>query len=44
MERRLALANVADPDPPSAYRVLFGTHPSTVERIGDARRRYERAR
>ena len=34
LERRLALANVADPDPPAVYRLLFGTHPSTVERIG----------
>jgi STE24 endopeptidase len=34
LERRLALANVADPDAPAAYRFLFGTHPSTVERIG----------
>lgn len=34
LERRLALANVSDPDPPGWYRFLFGTHPSTVERIG----------
>jgi STE24 endopeptidase len=36
LERRLALANVADPDPPGAYRFLFGTHPPTVDRIGMA--------
>jgi STE24 endopeptidase len=36
LERRLALANVADPDPPDAYHFVFGTHPETVERIGIA--------
>ena len=36
LERRLALANVADPDPPGVYRFLFGTHPPTVDRIGMA--------
>jgi STE24 endopeptidase len=36
LERRLALANVADPDPPDAYHLVFGTHPETVERIGIA--------
>jgi STE24 endopeptidase len=34
LERQLAIANVSDPDPPAWYRFLFGTHPSTVERIG----------
>jgi STE24 endopeptidase len=34
LERRLALRNLSDPDPPSLFRVLFGTHPSTLERIG----------
>jgi STE24 endopeptidase len=34
MERRLALVNLSDPDPPAALRWLFGTHPSTIERIG----------
>jgi STE24 endopeptidase len=34
MERRLALVNFSDPDPPAALRWLFGTHPSTMERIG----------
>ena len=43
LERRLALANVADPSPPAGYRFLFGTHPSTLERIGVGRA-YERRR
>jgi STE24 endopeptidase len=43
LERRLALANVADPEPPAVYRFLFGTHPSTVERIGTGLA-YERGR
>ena len=30
------LRNVSDPDPPDAYRLVFGTHPTTVERIGIA--------
>ena len=34
MERRLAQVNLSDPDPPAALRLLFGTHPSTIERIG----------
>jgi STE24 endopeptidase len=34
LERRLALANVSDPDPPRAFHLVFGTHPTTVERIG----------
>jgi STE24 endopeptidase len=34
MERRLALVNLSDPSPPRALRWLFGTHPSTIERIG----------
>jgi STE24 endopeptidase len=33
-ERRITIRNVGDPDPPSVYQVLFGTHPTTVERIG----------
>ena len=31
---RLAAKNVSDPDPPAVWRFLFGTHPSTVERLG----------
>jgi STE24 endopeptidase len=33
----LARRNVSDPDPPGWSRLLFGTHPSTVERLGLAR-------
>src|SRR3954449_13491846 len=36
VERKLALQNVADPDPPGWIQLLFGTHPSTVDRIGYA--------
>jgi STE24 endopeptidase len=34
LERRLALRNVSDPDPPALTHILFGTHPTTAERIG----------
>jgi STE24 endopeptidase len=34
LERELALANVVDPGPPRLYQALFGTHPTTLERIG----------
>ncbi len=34
LERSLALRNVSDPDPPGLLQALFGTHPTTVERIG----------
>jgi STE24 endopeptidase len=33
-ERRIALRNVSDPDPPAWSHALFGTHPTTLERIG----------
>lgn len=36
-QRRIALTNVADPDPPGWRQWLLGTHPTTVERIGIAR-------
>jgi STE24 endopeptidase len=36
MERRLALVNLADPDPPRAFAWLFGTHPPPIDRIGAA--------
>jgi STE24 endopeptidase len=36
MQRRLALVNLTDPDPPGVLRWFFGTHPSTMERIGAA--------
>ncbi len=37
-QKRIAITNVSDPDPPAAARVLLGTHPSTIERIGRAER------
>ena len=33
-QRRLAVQNVSDPDPPTLLHVLFDTHPTTLERIG----------
>jgi STE24 endopeptidase len=33
-QRRLAIQNVSDPDPPELLHVLFDTHPTTLERIG----------
>jgi STE24 endopeptidase len=36
LQKRLAVTNVADPSPPSLLHLLFGTHPTTVERIGSA--------
>jgi STE24 endopeptidase len=36
VERRLALQNLSDPDPPGWLQLVFGTHPKTVERIGYA--------
>jgi STE24 endopeptidase len=35
-ERRIAVRNLADPDPPAWIHSLLGTHPSTVQRIGIA--------
>lgn len=32
--KRLATTNVSDVDPPEWVRVLYGTHPTTLERIG----------
>jgi STE24 endopeptidase len=34
LERRLAITNVSEPDPPGILQLLFGTHPTTRERIG----------
>ena len=34
LERRLAVQNVSEPDPPELLHSLFGTHPTTLERIG----------
>jgi STE24 endopeptidase len=36
LQQELAGRNLADPDPPQALHFLFGTHPTTVERIGEA--------
>lgn len=37
LQLRLARSNLSDPDPPAVARLLFGTHPTTLERIGAAR-------
>ncbi|WP_051836222.1 M48 family metalloprotease [Streptomyces sp. NRRL WC-3742] len=37
MQRRLAVANVADVDPPRVLELLFATHPSATRRIAAAR-------
>ena len=34
LERGLTLRNLADPDPPKLLHELFGTHPTTRERLG----------
>lgn len=34
LERSLAIRNISQPDPPTLWHVLFGTHPTTIERIG----------
>jgi STE24 endopeptidase len=36
LQQQLAQRNLADPDPPGVYTFLFGTHPSTIDRIGAA--------
>jgi STE24 endopeptidase len=36
VERKLALQNLGDPDPPGWLQLVFGTHPATVDRIGYA--------
>lgn len=38
-QRRIAVQNVADPDPPGWFHFLQGTHPTTLERIGAAEAR-----
>jgi STE24 endopeptidase len=35
-ERRITIQNVGDPDPPRWKQALLGTHPDTLERIGQA--------
>ncbi len=37
MQKRLSLVNLGDPDPHPLEHFLFGTHPTTVERIASAR-------
>jgi STE24 endopeptidase len=34
LERSLAIRNISQPAPPNFWQVLFGTHPTTIERIG----------
>ena len=36
LQVRLAERNLSDPDPPGLVRLLLGTHPTTLERIGSA--------
>jgi STE24 endopeptidase len=36
LQTRLAERNLSDPDPPALSRILFGTHPTALERIGSA--------
>lgn len=36
LQRKLAIRNFGDPDPPSFLEFVFSTHPSTMERIGAA--------
>jgi STE24 endopeptidase len=35
-ERRITVQNVGEPEPPRWFQALFGTHPTTAERIGTA--------
>ena len=42
-QQRIAVQNVSDPDPPRAWQVAFGTHPTTLERIGLAEALVRRA-
>jgi STE24 endopeptidase len=36
VERKLSTQNVSDPDPPKWVQLVFGTHPTTLDRIGYA--------
>jgi STE24 endopeptidase len=36
VERKLAVDNVSEPEPPRLLQMLFGTHPTTLDRIGAA--------
>jgi STE24 endopeptidase len=35
-EQRITVKNIAEPDPPAWAELLFGTHPTTLQRIGAA--------
>ncbi len=35
-QRRITVQNVSDPDPPGWVHALLGTHPTSIERIGQA--------
>jgi STE24 endopeptidase len=37
-QKRIAVTNVSDPDPPALAQFLLGTHPTTIDRIGLAKR------
>jgi STE24 endopeptidase len=43
-ERRITVRNISEPEPPGWARALFGTHPTTLERIGAAEAFRESAR
>ncbi len=34
LARGLAIRNISEPDPPALFHTLFGTHPTTIQRIG----------
>jgi STE24 endopeptidase len=34
LERSLAVGNLADPATPPAFQLIWGTHPTTMQRIG----------
>lgn len=36
LQRKLTIANFGDPDPPAGLQFAFGTHPTTMQRIGAA--------
>ncbi len=33
LQRKLAVANISDPDPPAAWQWFFGSHPTSAQRI-----------
>ncbi len=38
LQSKLARSNLSDPDPPGIYQFVFGTHPTTLERLALAER------